>query len=267
MIGRARATLCRRGGSLCTRRDESDARRHRMRWTRRRMVRYPRANTEHGRMSHHDTRRGIQHNEWLPGAAACRVDRRPHRPGSRRARPGQELQRWSRAQLERGRVARDGGREMKLAPPGTEFNGQRRLRDEIHTDPTRVSEDGAVSRWAVEVRRDPRPAADSPALAGTIRSRLRRLRRPGRRNAGGRAGRGSTSPIEITSVAVPACRRGAARSVGRRDLCRRSPSTVLTMALPSIGRPASATSTTRRAAGRPGGSTDRPGTGPSLRTS
>ena len=133
--------------------------------------------------------------------------------------------------------------EMKAAAKQLEFERAAALRDEIQQIRLRV----------LEQDQSLIVAQGGGARRAGLRPRQRRPRPPRPPEPTGPA-------FEVTSVTVLPGRRGARRHARRR--ARRS-----TRTRPPTGCPASATSTTTIRAGRPAGSTGRPGTGPSRRTS
>ena len=145
---------------------------------------------------------------------------------------------------------------MRAAAKQLEFERAAALRDEIQQIRLRVlQEDASIRVGRAAERARPGTASDG--------ARPDRRGRPGaRRVAAATAAALAAGPsMEVTSVDGPARRRGAGATTldGEHRASTRTPS--------PTGCRGSATSTRTTAAGRPAGSTGRPGTGPSRRTS
>ena len=149
--------------------------------------------------------------------------------------------------------------EMRAAAKQLEFERAAAIRDEIQQIRLRVLQEDAsirVGRAAERAAgsRDGVDGADGKRGTTGLTGAADRAR--GRRTVAAAIAAGPS--MEVTSVTVlPADEEPATRSVNRASTRTRSP----------IGCPGSATSTRTTAAGRPAGSIDRPGTGPSRRTS
>ena len=198
-----------------------------------------------------------------------------------------------RRRVDRGlpaRIRRPGaGRAGRLEPgPGRTRRGPDGSRDEGGGEAARVRAGRGPARRDPD---GPPPGARGRRLAARrARGRGRSASCPGGRSSGTRgrrpdadsdaspaagaserrwAGQGSGSDLTDRDHLGrrPACRGGAARSAGRRGKVPMLPSMARTRALPRTGCRGSATSTTRRAAGRRAGWIGRPGTAPSRRTS